>query len=134
MSMETSQGIVEPRAVVPPVSRGARVVAVFLAISYAVGAPVVALLEYRYAIFSQRFGYPPWFIYSTTVIQASCVVGLLVERYVSRAAAALSAITLGAIASHLRIGSPLTAMPAVLYTVVQVWLVRTLGVWGRRPR
>jgi hypothetical protein len=38
------------------------------------------------------------------------------------ATAALTVVTLGAIASHLRIESPSTALPALAYTLVQVWV------------
>ncbi len=102
-------------------NRWVRAVAVFLAVSYVVGAPVGAALEYRDAILSQRFDYPPALIYVTAAIQIVCVVGVLMHRFAAKAATALSVITVGAIASHLKIGSPLTAIPALLYTVVQIW-------------
>ena len=101
--------------------RWIRVAAVFLAVSYAVGAPLTAYIEYANHTFSQRFGYPPAFIYLICAVQVVCSIGVLVRPLASWAAAALTVITLGAIASHLRIGSPVTALPAIVYTAVQVW-------------
>lgn len=101
--------------------RGARRVAVFLTVSYAVAAPVVAVLEYRGALLSQRFDVPPELIYLTAVVQLVSVAGIVMNRFARTAAAALSVITLGAVAAHLRIGSPLTAIPAIVYTLLQIW-------------
>lgn len=98
-----------------------RVAAGFLALSYAVGAPVTAYIEYAHHTLSQRFGYPPAFIYLICAVQLVCSIGVLVRPLASWAAAALTVITLGAIASHLRIGSPQTALAAIVYTAVQVW-------------
>ena len=96
--------------------RWARVAAVFLAVSYGIAAPLTAFLEYRNAIFSQRFDYPPTLIYVTCVVQVLCVFSLFSRRLAPWAAAALTIITFGAAASHLKIGSPLTAVPAVLFS------------------
>ncbi len=101
--------------------RWVRVAAGFLAISYGIGAPLGAFLEYRSQTFSQRFDHPPELIYLTCAVQLICSIGVLVRPFASWAAAALSVITLGAIASHLRIASPVTAVPALFYTAVQVW-------------
>jgi hypothetical protein len=51
-----------------------------------------------------------------------CSIGVLVRPLVPLATAALTVVTLGAIASHLRIESPSTALPALAYTLVQVWV------------
>ena len=105
----------------PASGRWVRAAGVFLAVSYGVGAPFVALLEYHGGVLSQRFGYPPELIYVVSAIQAACAVGVLVARFTRLAAAVLTVITLGAIVSHIRIGSPLTGLSALLYTVVQIW-------------
>ena len=101
--------------------RWVRIAAGFLSVSYAVGAPLTAVLEYRGQTLSERFDLPPALIYLTCAVQMLCSVGVLVRPLATTAAAALTVITLGAIASHLRIGAPETALAAVLYTVVQVW-------------
>ena len=98
-----------------------RVAAGFLAISYAIGAPLTAFLEYRSQMMSQRFDYPPVLIYLTSAVQLVCSLGVLVRPLAPWAAAALTVVTLGAIASHLSIGSPVTALPALFFTAVQVW-------------
>jgi hypothetical protein len=95
--------------------------AVFLAVAYGVGAPVSAVLELRSALFSQRFLVPPALLYATCVIQLACAAVVLSRRYARAAAAVLTVTTLGAAGAHLRIGSPLTALPAVAFTVLQVW-------------
>ena len=101
--------------------RWVRVAAGFLSISYAIGAPLTAYAEYSSHALSQRFGYPPALIYLTCAVQLVCSVGVLVRALAPWAAAALTVITLGAIASHFRIESPVTALPAVVYTAIQVW-------------
>ena len=97
------------------------VAAGFLAISYGIGAPLTAFLEYGSQTLSQRFDLPRELIYITCGVQFVCAIGVLVRPLASWAAAALTVITLGAIASHLRIASPVTALPAIFYTAVQAW-------------
>ena len=104
-----------------PRNRWVGVAAGFLAISYGIGAPLTAFLEYGSQTLSQRFDLPPELIYITCGVQFVCAIGVLVRPLASWAAAALTVITLGAIASHLRIASPVTALPAIFYTAVQVW-------------
>lgn len=106
----------------PLPGRAVRVATWFLVASYAVGAPVAAVLEYRDHLLSGRFDWPPALIYLTCAVQFVCALGLLVRRFIPWAAAALTVTTLGAIYSHLRIGSPVTAVPGVFYTAVQVWV------------
>ena len=101
-----------------------RVVAWVLAISYLVGAPLAAYLEYNGQILSERFDYPPELIYITCVVQIFCSVALLLPRLAPWAAALLTLIALGAVASHLKIGSPLTSLPAFAYAAVQIWFIR----------
>lgn len=104
-----------------PKPRGVRIAAVFLAISYGIGAPLGAFFEFHQHLISARFHYPPVFIYLLCVVQFACAFGVLVRRVAPWAAAVLTVTTLGAIVSHVRIGSPRTAVSAVVYTVVQVW-------------
>lgn len=106
------------------------ITAVFLAISYGVGAPLAAFSEFQQHLLSGRFHYLPAFIYFVCVVQFACAFGLLVRRLAPWAAAVLTVTTLGAVASHVRIGSPQAAVPAVIYTVVQVWY----GLSSRRLR
>ena len=101
--------------------RSVRVVAWFLALSYGLGAPATAFLEFRSHTLSERFDLAPTLIYLTCAVQLVCSIGVLLRPFACWAAAALTVITLGAIASHLRIGSPASAVAAVVYTVAQVW-------------
>jgi hypothetical protein len=98
-----------------------------LAVTYVAAAPIMVVLESRSAFFSQRFDLPAWLIYGTVIVQVASVLLILSNRYAPQAALALSAITLGAFFSHLRIGSPLTAIPALAFTVAQLWLAVQLG-------
>jgi len=111
-------------------ARLVRVVAGFLAISYGIGAPLAAMLEHRSHLFSLRFGLPPGLVYLTFAVQFVCALCVLVRPLASWAAATLTLTTLGAIASHVKTGSPLTAVPAAVYTAVQVWF--GLATRGRK--
>lgn len=93
----------------------------FLAISYGIGGPLTAFVEFRSHAISERFELPPELIYLTCVVQLVCSVTLFSRQLAAWSAAALTVITLGAAASHLKVGSPLTAIPALFYTAVQVW-------------
>jgi hypothetical protein len=73
---------------------------------------------------------PPELVYFTFAVQFVCAIGVLVRPLASWAAATLTLTTLGAIASHVKIGSPLTAVPAAVYTAVQVWF--GLATRGRK--
>lgn len=112
--------------------RWLRIAAGFLSISYGIGAPLTAYAELTGHVLSQRFGYPSEFIYVICAVQLVCAIGILVRRLAPWAAGAFTVITLGAIASHFRIGSPTTAIPALVYTVIQIWYGwNRLGVSGR---
>lgn len=113
--------------------RWSRVVAWFLAISYGIGGPLMAFVEHESHLFSQRFDLPPEVIYLTCVVQFACAIGVLVRPFAAWAAAGLTVMTLGAIALHLRMHSPATAMPALLYTVVQVWFWYRTRAGERAP-
>ena len=101
--------------------RWRRVAAGFLSFSYLVGAPVTAYGELTSHVISQRFGYSPAFIYLVCAVQVVCGVGVLLRTFAPLSALALNVITVGAIVSHMRIGSPVTAVPAILYTAIQTW-------------
>jgi Protein of Unknown function (DUF2784)/DoxX-like family len=102
-------------------ARRVRAAAWFLAICYGVGAPLTAVLELRSHLLSQRFGLPPSLILGVSALQLACAVAIPVRPLAPWAAAGLTLTTLGAIGSHLRIGSPLTALPALVFTIGQVW-------------
>lgn len=102
-------------------STGVRATAWFLAIGYGIAAPVVAVLEYRAALFSSRFDVPASLVYVTAMVQFGCAIAIPVPRLASGAAVVLSVTSIGAMGAHLRIGSPLTALPAVLFTALQLW-------------
>ncbi len=100
-----------------------RIIIIFLALTYAIGAPFTMFLEYRDQLLSQRFEYSSLFIYSICIIQFLCAIGIIIRPFTRWSAIILTVITLGAIYSHLQIESPATAIPALLYTVLQVWVI-----------
>ena len=110
--------------------RWLRITRAFLAISYGLGAPATAFLEFQRHLLSDRFHYSPGLIYLVCAVQFVCAITLLVRRLAPWAAAALTVTTIGAVTSHIRIGSPQTAIPALIYTAVQVWF----GLQSREPR
>lgn len=85
------------------------------------GAPLTAFLEYRDQTLSSRFDLPTELIYFTCAIQLGCAIGILLRPFAFWSAGALTVITIGAIASHVRIGSPESAVVAVFYTALQIW-------------
>ena len=101
--------------------RSVRVAAWFLALSYGLGGPMTAFIEFRSNTLSERFDLPAALIYLTCAVQSVCSIGVLVRPFALWATTALTVITLGAIGSHVRIGSPETAAAAVVYTALQVW-------------
>jgi hypothetical protein len=72
-------------------------------------------------VLSHRFDLPPLLILSVCTLQSVGAIAVLLPRLAPWAAAALTVTTVGAVASHLRIGSPLTALPALFFMVVQIW-------------
>ena len=106
------------------------IVAWVLAVSYLIGAPLVAFLEFNGQVMSARFGIPPMLIYATSAAQVVLAIGLLRPQFAVASAALLSIIAAGAVVLHLRIGSPLTAVPALVYVAVQLWFITAF----RRPR
>lgn len=102
-------------------SRWQRIVGWFLVLSYAIGSPAFAIVEARTGLFSQRFGYSPEFLYLVSGIQFVCSFVLFVRSVAPWSAFVLTVLTVGAIVSHLRINSPVTALPALVYTALQIW-------------
>lgn len=98
-----------------------RVAMWFLAVSYGIGGPLTAVLEFQKDLISERFDLPPLLIYLTCVAQTVCAILVFMPRLALWATGTLTVITIGAIGSHIRIGSPETAVTAVIYTAVQVW-------------
>ncbi|MEQ8859323.1 MAG: hypothetical protein RIC56_11815 [Pseudomonadales bacterium] len=99
-----------------------RAAAWFLFVSYAVGGPAFAAVEAVSHLMSERFGYWPEFLYAVFLMQFVCSLMMLKRRLAIPALMMLTLISLGAMASHFRIHSPLTSLPALGYTAVQVWL------------
>jgi uncharacterized membrane protein YphA (DoxX/SURF4 family) len=89
-----------------PQTRWVKLAAAFLAVSYGVGAPVAAFLEFSRHLLSARFHYPPVLIYVVCAVQAVCAVFVLIRRLAPGTAVVLTVTTVGALASHVRIGSP----------------------------
>lgn len=93
----------------------------FLFLSYAVGSPVFAIVEARTGIFSGRFNYLPEFLYFVSAAQFVCSLVLFKRALAPWSAMVLTVITVGAVISHLRINSAVTALPALMYTAIQIW-------------
>jgi hypothetical protein len=93
----------------------------FLFVSYALAPPVFAIVEARTGIFSERFAYPPAFLYFVSATQFVCAFGLLRRALAPWSIVVLTVLSLGAVYAHFRIDSPLTSIPALVYTAVQVW-------------
>lgn len=93
----------------------------FLLLSYAVGAPVYAIVEAYTGLFSERFNYPPVFLYFVSATQFVCALVLFVRKLAPWSSVILSILAVGAVFSHIRIGSAITALPAVAYTALQIW-------------
>jgi len=72
-------------------------------------------------MFSDRFGYSSEFLYLVSATQLVCASVLFVRSLVPWSSAILAALAIGAVASHVRIHSPLTALPALGYTALQIW-------------
>lgn len=102
-------------------SRWQRIAGWFLLLSYAIGSPAFAIVEARTGLFSVRFDYSPEFLYLVSGIQFVCAFVLFVRSAAPWSALILSVLTVGAIVSHFRINSPVTALPALVYTVLQIW-------------
>ena len=93
----------------------------FLTLSYAIGAPAFSIAEAMTGVISSRFDYPPTFLYFVGGTQFLCSLVLFVRRLAPWSAAVLTVLAIGAVASHFRIGSPITSLPALIYVVLQCW-------------
>lgn len=113
-------------------AKALRIVAWILAVTYLIGAPVAGYLEYTGDVLSQRFDLPPQLIYATCAAQLILAVGLLLPQYAVWSAGLLTVIAIGAVGSHLRIGSPLTALPALAYVAAQLWFITATRKAGFR--
>ena len=102
-------------------NRWHRIVAISLAISYGLGSPIGAILEYLKDFFSKRFDLPSELIYATFIIQFICAFGVLSKRYARWSSLCLTATTIGTIYVHFRIGSPSASIIAFAYTGLQIW-------------
>lgn len=93
----------------------------FLMLSYLIGSPVFAITEARTGIFSERFGYSSEFLYLVSGTQVVCALVLFVRLLAPWSSAILTVLTSGAVVTHLRIDSPITALPALGYSLLQIW-------------
>ena len=98
-----------------------RITGWFLTLSYAVGSPAFAIVEARTGVISQRFDYAPEFLYLVAGAQFCCSLVLFRPVLAPWSIVVLTVLSIGAVASHFRIDSPITSLPAVGYTVLQIW-------------
>lgn len=105
----------------PKPGRWQRVSGWFLFLSYAVGSPVFAMVEAKTGIFSERFNYPSEFLYFVSGVQFVCAFMLFKRALAPWSSVVLTVLSLGAVMSHLRINSVVTSLPALAYTIIQVW-------------
>lgn len=98
-----------------------RVARWFLAIAYGIGSPAFAFAEVMTGVFSTRFDYPLEFIYLVSVAQFGCALMLVFRRVQLLSLAVLTVLSVGAMYSHFKIGSPVTALPSTGFTVMQAW-------------
>lgn len=105
----------------PVLSRWQRIAGWFLFLSYAIGSPVFAIVESKTGVFSARFNYPPEFLYLVSGVQFMCSFVLFKRALAPWSAVILTIFTMGAVISHLRIDSTASALPALMYTAIQVW-------------
>jgi hypothetical protein len=110
----------------PEINRWQRVAGWFLFLSYAVGSPIFAIVEAKTGVFSERFNYSPGFLYLVSGVQFICSLVLFRRALAHWSIAILTVFTVGAIYSHLKIDSAATAVPALVYTVIQVWYGRQM--------
>lgn len=102
----------------PNVQRG---IGWFLLVSYAIGSPVGAMIEVRTGVISERFDYTPEFLYLVAAAQFACALVLFSRFLAPWGIGVLTIISLGAVYSHFKIESPATSLPAVAYTLIQIW-------------
>ena len=105
----------------PSVSRWQRVAGWFLFVSYTIGSPIFAIVEAKTGVFSERFNYPPNFLYFVSAVQFICALALFRRAIAPWSTVILTVLSIGAVASHLRINSVATSLPALIYTAIQIW-------------
>ena len=93
----------------------------FLFVSYAIGSPAFAIVEAKTGLLSQRFDYPPEFLYVVSGTQFICSLALFARKLAPWSVIVLTVLSVGAVFSHFRIDSPVTALPALAYTAIQMW-------------
>lgn len=77
-----------------------KAVTLLLALVFAAsGVAKLVALDFEVQAFT-RWGYPLWFMYATGAAELAGAVGLLVRRLSALAAAALAALMLGAVGTH----------------------------------
>lgn len=102
-------------------SKSQQVTGWFLFLSYVLGSPAMMVAEYHSGLLSERFGYPPTFIYFVGLAQFICVLVMPFRPFAVWSLLALTVLSVGAVWSHLKIGFPITGLPSVGYTALQVW-------------
>ena len=99
---------------------------VILVISYVAGPIFIAVQEFKRATTSRHFRLPVALVYLVSVVQFGCAIALLSDHTAMWAALVLTGTTLGALGSHLRIGSAKTSVPAIVYSLLQIWFATQL--------
>lgn len=99
------------------VNRWQRVAGWFLFLSYVVGSPVFAIVEAKTGLFSERFSYSSEFWYLVSATQFICSLALFTRALAPWSAMVLTFITAGAIFSHLKIDSAITALANQIVTL-----------------
>lgn len=123
----------------PPV----RVVAPWIAVGLLVvlfllqGGMKLAGASHEVQAFTERWGYPLWFMYVVGTLEVAGAVGLLIPKLRPLAASGLFLLMLGAIATHVRVGEwmalPLPVVAAGLAAWV-AWEWRTNLPFGRKSK
>ena len=108
-----------------------RMAAWFLFISYFFGALAFLVAEFRGHLLTNLFGYSLLFIYFIKTIQFVCSLLLFSKRLRLLSVVILTILSMGAVGSFIRIESTLAGLPALGYTILQVWfgvqLYRSFG-------
>jgi hypothetical protein len=93
----------------------------FLFISYFFGALAFLVAEFRGHLLTDLFGYSLLFIYFIKTIQFVCSLLLFSNRFRLLSVVILTFLSMGAVGSFIKIESTLAGLPALGYTVLQVW-------------
>ena len=93
---------------------------------FASGSAKLAGLEFEISAF-ERWGYPLWFMYITGLLEVTGAITLLIQRVSALAALGLSAVMMGAVATHLihsEWAMLVVASMILIGTLVRAWLGR----------